>query len=69
MNKGSPQRRILMAAVKAFLGAFATTVFTKLETGGDFTTVTEWKALLVSAAVAGAVAIWKFFDIMVESER
>lgn len=68
MCKGSPAHRIAMAAVKAFVVAFGTQVVAQVNAGADIQTATGWKTIVISAAAAGGLAVWKVLDIVVESK-
>ena len=69
MNKGTPTQRIAWAAIKAFVGAFGAIIVVKLEAGATVWTWQEWKPILISAAVAGILAVWKWANIKKEAKR
>jgi hypothetical protein len=68
MGKGTSQKRIVMAAVKAFLGAFIASVAAQHAAGTNVETAAGWKTIAISAVIAGVVAAWKVADICMESK-
>jgi hypothetical protein len=67
-RKGSPQRRIIMAGVKAFLVGFGTYVVAQLNAGASIEDVNAVKSIAIGAVSAGALAAWKAWDLIVESK-